>query len=510
MLGFTDVYLEGTPPEILTQETNLGSLVAQANLAAAQEFDSAVVASLTVGSTFGGSIGVVEEGVELPPQEDADTGLPAGGITVGDVKRVLPQNDGLTLVTLEADDLLTLLEFAGEESGVGESTDRFLQVAGLSYSFDPDAREGERVRNVLITDEEGGLQPLIIDRDVVPGILEDGFRIVTLTSLADGAGGSPLADIIAADPLGAERVDLTAFDGPPGAVEFAQSGTEQDALAEFIVANHATPDVAFAEADTPASEDARIQRLDARTDGVTDPLEALREQLFLGNKTGADERFASDLEDVLRGQGGDDFLIGFGEDDILRGGGDEDVVLGATGDDQIWGRYGDDIVYGGAGDDIVKGNRGVDLINGGLGNDVLKGGKGADLFVWTDGNDVILDFKPGQDVLDISQFHGGLTFDAFKAGLSDTRGGIVYTDAATGETLTLEGVKLGELGQGDFIALGNDVSLAVVTHNATTAEVIATAKAIGLEQERDLDFNPDFLDFEFSFNLPLAGFDILN
>ena len=56
------------------------------------------------------------------------------------------------------------------------------------------------------------------------------------------------------------------------------------------------------------------------------------------------------------------------------------------------------------------GGDGGDIIDGGAGNDVLAGGAGHDIFVFDGGggNDVILDFTPGEDLLQISKDINGL------------------------------------------------------------------------------------------------------
>ena len=56
-------------------------------------------------------------------------------------------------------------------------------------------------------------------------------------------------------------------DGAGGRVSLT-SGKEQDSLAEFLAAFHATPETAYAVADTPATHDERIQNLSVRSDTV--------------------------------------------------------------------------------------------------------------------------------------------------------------------------------------------------------------------------------------------------
>jgi Ca2+-binding RTX toxin-like protein len=118
-------------------------------------------------------------------------------------------------------------------------------------------------------------------------------------------------------------------------------------------------------------------------------------------------------------------------------------LLGGAGNDALDGGSGADLLQGGAGDDILRGGSGADTIDGGAGDDLLAGGAGGDTFVFTGGggNDVVLDFKPGQDLLQISK-------------------GINGTDIATADDLAGRVQQVGDntvidLGHGDTITLVN-------------------------------------------------------
>ena len=126
-------------------------------------------------------------------------------------------------------------------------------------------------------------------------------------------------------------------------------------------------------------------------------------------------------DDLIRGQGGDDIIKGNGgsdrlfgnggEDNIrgggggdnIRGGGGADVIRGNGGADNLRGGGGADQLIGSGGDDTVNGGGGADTINGGRGADQLRGGGGDDVFQFTgsSGSDVIIDFRQGQDLLQI-------------------------------------------------------------------------------------------------------------
>ena len=103
-------------------------------------------------------------------------------------------------------------------------------------------------------------------------------------------------------------------------------------------------------------------------------------------------------------------------------------MRGQTGDDTIFGGDGDESgpdiaaggvfgnvtvapgLFGGAGNDYLDGGRGNDFLQGGLGLDTYFGGPGNDIFDFdatTESpkgalRDIILDFKRGQDRIDVS------------------------------------------------------------------------------------------------------------
>ena len=92
---------------------------------------------------------------------------------------------------------------------------------------------------------------------------------------------------------------------------------------------------------------------------------------------------------------------------IQTGNGD-DYVQGMGGNDTIRGKGGDDILSGGAGNDYIDAGLNDDLLIGGEGYDSLRGGIGADTFRLTAGMgfDRIMDFRDGQDKLEIRAIDG--------------------------------------------------------------------------------------------------------
>ncbi|MDO9709560.1 calcium-binding protein [Paracraurococcus lichenis] len=140
---------------------------------------------------------------------------------------------------------------------------------------------------------------------------------------------------------------------------------------------------------------------------------------------------------ILGGSGNDAIVAGWGADTVLGGRGDDQIrgfgeALGfsfrgaellarADQADLLRGGPGNDGIYAGAGADSVFGGPGDDTLSGQLGADLLDGGSGADRFVMApiilpfanslidtgvgEGQrDVILDFRQGEDVIDLSGY----------------------------------------------------------------------------------------------------------
>jgi hypothetical protein len=103
-------------------------------------------------------------------------------------------------------------------------------------------------------------------------------------------------------------------------------------------------------------------------------------------------------------------VLGSAHADRLRGDGGANALTGLAGGDLLAGRAGADTLDGGDGDDELAGGAGDDALRGGPGADLLVGGAGADAFVFGSrgdgaadpGTDVVLDFRPGEDVLDLA------------------------------------------------------------------------------------------------------------
>ncbi|MEM9051360.1 MAG: 5'-nucleotidase C-terminal domain-containing protein, partial [Bacteroidota bacterium] len=265
ILGKSDVFLDGRRSQVRTQETNMGNISADANLFVAQSFDSTVAASLKNGGGIRAEIGEVVEvspGVFefLPPQANPLSGKLDGEISQLDVENTLRFNNGLTLFDLSASDLKAVMEHAFSASEVGATPGQFPQVAGMRVSFDPSLPANERVQNLVIVDNAGlPVDSVVIDGEV-NGDAERVIKIVTLDFLAGGGDGYPYPE------LGENRTDLEDQELAEGLFNFADAGSEQDAMAEYL--NTFFSETPYMEAETPSSDDVRIQIVGERDDDV--------------------------------------------------------------------------------------------------------------------------------------------------------------------------------------------------------------------------------------------------
>jgi Ca2+-binding RTX toxin-like protein len=449
VFGISNVFLNGDRGSVRTEETNLGNLTADANLAIAQTIDPTAVISLKNGGGIRNNIGqvVVPTGstgeVEFLPTEavlDAEGNIvkPTGGISQNDIANALSFNNGLSLITVTAAELLALVEHGVAESTGSNTPGRFPQVSGFEFSFDLTKPAGDRIQSLAIKDDSGAIIDVLVQNGELQGDASRTFRMVTLGFLADGGDGYPF-------PQGesANRVDLAqATDAPrTGNATFAPDGTEQDALAEYLFTNFLeTP---FNQADTTASQDTRIQNLGVRSDTVIPVIPVIPEVSpllfgglnddvfdaadpndgFDGNKALLFTGGGNDLIDLTAGAGKNRIFAGSGDDEIYAG--KDDLIFAGEGNDTIYltEGQGGNRVYGGAGNDDFflgsgapqSGSRG-DRLFGGTGDDrffvgtggnnIMTGGEGADQFWIVNGEfpaagNRITDFTQGVDVLRI-------------------------------------------------------------------------------------------------------------
>ena len=266
--GQTSVYLNGNRGSVRTEETNIGNLTADANLVAAQQVDPSVVASLKNGGGIRAPIGVSVGGELLPPPANILVGKATGQISQIDIENTLRFNNALTLLTLSASELLEVIEHAVAASGGGSTPGRFPQVAGLAFSYDTSMPEGGRVQSLVITDTDGNPTDTVAQKGEVVGDANRTFRIVTLNFLAGGGDDYPYPNFPNTNLV--ELSEAMTEEQSGGKASFADPGTEQDALAEYLAANFAeTP---FDMADVGPESDERIQNLAFRADSLIVPV----------------------------------------------------------------------------------------------------------------------------------------------------------------------------------------------------------------------------------------------
>jgi 5'-nucleotidase/UDP-sugar diphosphatase len=136
IIGKTVVDLDGERGHVRSQETNLGDLVADSML------DKAAKVQARVALISGGGI---------------RASIPAGDVSLGSAINVLPFNDYLATVDISGSQLMSALE--NGVSRVEQGDGRFPQVAGLRFTWDPEASPGSRIRSVE-TRTINGYQPL--------------------------------------------------------------------------------------------------------------------------------------------------------------------------------------------------------------------------------------------------------------------------------------------------------------------------------------------------------------
>lgn len=229
-VGLTEVFLSAQrEPGVRTEETILGNLTADANLVAAKKVDPTTVISLKNGGGIRADIG----SIIVPPGSTEPEFLPPpdGEITRLDIESTLAFNNGLVLLTITADELRAFLEGSlgaalGTTPNQLSASGGFPQVAGISVSYDPNLASGARVLSATV-DDNGTPVDLVVGGVTQP---VGPFRLVTLDFLANGGDGT----------LGAlsapNRVDLEVIGEPAGGPSsFAADGSEQDALAEYLI-----------------------------------------------------------------------------------------------------------------------------------------------------------------------------------------------------------------------------------------------------------------------------------
>lgn len=144
-IGASDVDLDGDRTRVRSEETNLGSAIADAVLAKTEALGARVALM------NGGGI---------------RSSIPRGAVTMGQILEVLPFGNEITVVTVSGRELVLALENGVSQVEAGGG--RFPQVAGLRFSFDPAAPAGERVGLVELWEPaSAAYRPLLAAEPVI-------------------------------------------------------------------------------------------------------------------------------------------------------------------------------------------------------------------------------------------------------------------------------------------------------------------------------------------------------
>lgn len=188
VVGTSEVPLNGIRRDVRTRETNLGNLIADAELAIAR--------GLAAGSDVPQPDIAIQHGGGIRNE----TVIPPGPILALTTFQVLPFPNALAVVEGITPELLELV-LENAVSGVADFSGRFAQVAGFSFVYDPDApaqtqdddgnilSEGERVLSATLDDGT----PIIADGEAVAGAPT--LDLATTDFLARGGDGYPLGDL---------------------------------------------------------------------------------------------------------------------------------------------------------------------------------------------------------------------------------------------------------------------------------------------------------------------------
>ncbi|WP_456288954.1 5'-nucleotidase C-terminal domain-containing protein [Paenibacillus sp. AK002] len=133
-VGTTEVKLNGVRADVRTKETNLGNLIADGMLDAAQAAGTNAVIALQNG-------GGIRESIE------------AGKITMGDVMTVLPFNNDLVTITLTGAEIKEAMENGVSKTPAQDG--RFPHIAGMKFYYDSTKPVGSRVLRIEVKGKNG-------------------------------------------------------------------------------------------------------------------------------------------------------------------------------------------------------------------------------------------------------------------------------------------------------------------------------------------------------------------
>lgn len=274
VFGKTNVYLEGRRNFVRTEETNMGNITADANLWVAKQFDTDVMVSLKNGGGIRAEIGEVVEVAPglynyLPPQPNPISGKDSLEISQLDIENALRFNNRLSVVEVTASGLRDIVEHGISATLPGATPGQFPQVGGLAFSYDTTLASGSKIVSMVIIDTALNYLDTIVKDGNLMGNPNRTIKMVTLNFLAGGGDGYPFPTV------GANRVDLDTALTAAGNATFTVPGSEQDALAEYLLAFHSTTADAYNEAETDITVDFRIEQLNVRPDDIFPPVHSL-------------------------------------------------------------------------------------------------------------------------------------------------------------------------------------------------------------------------------------------
>lgn len=282
IFGKSNVFLDGRRNTVRTQESNFGNLSADANLWYAQQSEPDVAVSLKNGGGIRAAIGEVKEtqtGVYeyKAPLANPRSGKKEGEISQLDIANTMRFNNGLCILEVSPSELKMIIEHGVAGWAEGATPGQFCQIGGMQFSYDPEAvaqklgkdasgtpiieTEGGRVQSMVIVDLEGNPLDVVLQNGEIIGDRSRKIKLVTLDFLANGGDNYPFALTASFN----NKVCLKS-DKKEGVADFAENGSEQDALAEYLHAKFSTEP--FAEAETEINSDHRIENLSKRTDAL--------------------------------------------------------------------------------------------------------------------------------------------------------------------------------------------------------------------------------------------------
>lgn len=342
IFGYSNVYLEGERAFVRNQETNLGSLTADANGAAFRTAakagdETTFVVSLKNGGGIRAQIGSVDyiTGEKKTTVANPAANKAQGGVSLLDVENSLRFDNKLMVFDTTASGLKAILEHGVASLG---NQGRFPQIGGVRFSYDPDLPANNRILSVSLVDQNEKVIARLVENGEVKAGAPAKISIVVLNFLAQGGDGYPMKAngenfryLLTDGTLSRavdEAQDFTAAAGPISVGKTLNDIMgEQQAMKAYMTARHGTQQTAYNQAETSEALDLRIQNLNVAT-----------------------------------------------TDRVMRG----ETVLGTDGNDSLAGTAGDDTIEGRLGNDTLNAGDGNDTMTGGAGNDTLDGRTGVD------------------------------------------------------------------------------------------------------------------------------------